>query len=375
MGGLVAAGPWLTMVGSRVMARRTSRPAMLLAGRRLSDNPRGAFRSVSGLILALFITSVAVGITGTIIADHGAPAGGAVVKNTLIDQVGYLTSDRPVTSVASIPSAVLTKAGSVPGISGVTVIHFGPNANQTAASGVFTGLVSCAQLSRTPALGRCSAGADVATITPNYGNASGFTANSSQTATIWSSSTVPTADLQSLPVQAVAVGTDGSTAAIERARTALEVAFPYQGPPATIGEINTSSARELAEIQHMTDVVIVASLVIAACSLAVSVSAGVSDRKRPFSLLRLTGVPISVLRQVVALEAAVPLIVIAFVAAGTGLLAADLLLKSGLDVSIRPPGVDYYATIVGGLIASLGIITSTLPLIERITGPEVARNE
>ena len=74
MAGLVIAGPWLTMVGSRVLARRTSSPAALIAGRRLGDNPRAAFRSISGLILALFVTSVAVGITTTILADHAAPS-------------------------------------------------------------------------------------------------------------------------------------------------------------------------------------------------------------------------------------------------------------------------------------------------------------
>ncbi len=59
MAGLVVAGPWLTMVGSRLLARRTSRPATLIAGRRLADNPRAGFRAISGLILALFVTSVA----------------------------------------------------------------------------------------------------------------------------------------------------------------------------------------------------------------------------------------------------------------------------------------------------------------------------
>ena len=48
-------------------------------------------------------------------------------------------------------------------------------------------------------------------------------------------------------------------------------------------------------IQDMTDVIIVASLIIAACSLAVNIAAGLGERKRPFSLLRLTGVPIGVL--------------------------------------------------------------------------------
>ena len=58
--GLIIAGPWLTMAVARVMARRTSRPGTLIAARRLADDPRAAFRAVSGLVLALFITTVAV---------------------------------------------------------------------------------------------------------------------------------------------------------------------------------------------------------------------------------------------------------------------------------------------------------------------------
>ena len=57
--GLVIAGPWLTMAMARAMARRTSRPGALIAARRLADDPRAAFRAVSGLVLALFITTVA----------------------------------------------------------------------------------------------------------------------------------------------------------------------------------------------------------------------------------------------------------------------------------------------------------------------------
>jgi hypothetical protein len=125
----------------------------------------------------------------------------------------------------------------------------------------------------------------------------------------------------------------------------------------------------------VTDVVILASLVIAGCSLAVSTAAGLTDRKRPFSLLRLTGVQLGVLRRVIALETAVPLIVIAAVSAGTGLLASELFLKSELGESLRPPGPGYYLIVLAGLVISLAIIASTLPLLERLTGPEVARNE
>jgi hypothetical protein len=89
----------------------------------------------------------------------------------------------------------------------------------------------------------------------------------------------------------------------------------------------------------------------------------------------LSGVPLRVLRRVVALESAVPLLVVAAVAIAIGFLAAQLFLRAQMDYTLRPPGVDYYLIVLGGLAASLGIIASTLPLLERITRPETVRNE
>ena len=39
------------------------------------------------------------------------------------------------------------------------------------------------------------------------------------------------------------------------------------------------------------------------------------------------------------------------------------------------PGAAYYLLTAGGIIVSLGIIAAAFPLLARITGPEVARNE
>jgi hypothetical protein len=50
-------------------------------------------------------------------------------------------------------------------------------------------------------------------------------------------------------------------------------------------------------------------------------------------------------------------------------------LRSKFGVSLRPPGVVYYVIVPGGLIVSLGIVASSFPIIERITGPEIARND
>ena len=58
--GLIVAGPWLTMAAARPWPGGPAGPATLIAARRLADDPKAAFRAVSGLVLALLITTVAV---------------------------------------------------------------------------------------------------------------------------------------------------------------------------------------------------------------------------------------------------------------------------------------------------------------------------
>ena len=402
MTGLVVAGPWLTMVGSRVMARRTARPAVLIAGRRLSDNPGAAFRSVSGLIVALFISSAALGVITTILAYRSSSSGGPAGRNILTEQVAELTvlaggpNGVPATSLpggagaapatglpgrpsgaapTSLPDGLLGHLGTIPGVAAVTVIRVDPLAAGGPGLGRTSGVVDCAQLARMPALGRCAPGATVASIPVDAGTGGVVVPQGTRADLVRPAAAVAGDRLPALPVAAIYVATDGTTKAIEQTRTTLEVAYPHLGPPSTIDEISPANSELIAGWRQLADVAIVASLVIAACSLAVSVAGGLVERKRPFSLLRLTGTPLGVLRRVVALEAAVPLVVVAVTAAGTGLLAAHLFLRSQLRESLTPPGGNYYLVVAAGLALALGIVASTLPLLARITGVEAARNE
>jgi hypothetical protein len=369
MGGLVFAGPWLTMVGSRFLVRRTSRPAFLIAGRRLSDNPQAGFRTISGLVLALFVTSTAAGVISTYVAYRGAPSGTEASASTLVKlfDVDYATSrtlDQPLTR--AVPGPVVRDLTAIPGVRGVTVIRSDPDAPPS-HDGPPWGLVSCAELRHTPALGRCPAGADTARIAD--------VGYQSETRTVWPAAAVPAASLKALPARSVIVGTNGSHATIERARTVLERFDPHQRIPRTIGEFDDNSAKQVNQYQHLANVVILTSLPIAGCSLAVSVAAGIGDRRRPFSILRLTGVPLGTLRRVVALESAVPLLLAAVVAIGTGFAAAQLFLRSQLGYTLHPPGLEYYLVVLAGLVMALAVIASTLPLLDRTTGPEAARND
>lgn len=364
MAGLVVAGPWLTMIGARVMARRTSRPATLIAARRLADNPKAGFRAVSGLILALFVTSVAVGVITTTVAHRGAPTDGPAATN--------LSQDLPP-DTATVPDPLRARLRSIPGVRGVAVVYAAPRDLPPAPGQpwILPGLVPCTAIAGHPDFGRCAPGAEVASV---------FTGLTGQPGWLRPDGTWPTAHiaadtLSRLPLASIVVDTDGSAATLERARTVLATAHPRAGFASTEAEWRTDTVRTLNKWKQLADVVIVVSLAIAGFSLAVSVVGGLSERKRPFSMLRLTGVPLGTLRGVVALESAVPLVAAAFVAVGTGFLAAHLFLTAQMGYSLRPPGPAYYVIVLAGLAASLGIVTSTLPLLRRLTGPETARNE
>ncbi len=373
--GLVLAGPWFTTAGARLMAGRSSRPSTLIAGRRLLDNPKAAFRFITGLVIALFVASAAIGALSSIAAASSS-GGGSTGRGTLADLFcSFSTSNCPASAqVASVPGPVLAGLRATPGVRSVTLVHQassqGPLMNQ---SGRSFGVVACGQLARTPAIGKCAPGASVANVGYFLSHLLGHSSHASST--VWPSANLSAASAARLPVDAVVVATDGSPGSLERARTTLERAFPFQDAPVSVEAFDPLTARLLTMIQDMTGVIIVASLIIAACSLAVNIAAGLGERKRSFSLLRLTGVPTALLHRVVALEAALPLLLVATVSIAVGLVSAALYLRSQVGIAFSMPGIAYWATVIGGLAASLAIIASTFPLLNRITGPEVARNE
>ena len=237
--GLVIAGPWITMASARLMARWTSRPATLIAARRLADDPRAAFRAVSGLVLALLITTAAVVAIATQDSVEQTKFGRGPIVNMLTNQVAdqefsdnYQTG--PVTSGAG-PAAsagpLTARLNRTPGVQGVLVVRADPGLSIPGAfhdlggsppSPIPAGVASCAQLATIPSLGRCPAGATAAAFPadgftgPLFGlwNLSSF---------VWPAAHVPAAGLDTLRVDSVNVATDGSVPAVERARTCSRI--------------------------------------------------------------------------------------------------------------------------------------------------------
>ncbi len=368
--GLVIAGPWLTMTGARVLARRASRPGALIAARRLADDPRAAFRAVSGLVLALFIFTVAAALLATNDTKDYTRAGGPAFSNTLVDQFSNITEvssgdQMAVGSAPAPPAAVLTRLRQISGVRGVVEVRADPGLH---VAGFPAALVSCAQLASVPALGQCPAGAAAAKISASPAYTSGDLP----------AADVPAPRLDSLPLGSLDVATNGSLPAIEQARTILEHAYPTgtgSPPPQTIGEASYVSNSTNNAYQQLADVVILTSLTVAGCTLATGVAGGLAERKRPFSLLRLTGARLGMLRRVIALESAVPLLAVAAIAIGTGFGASAMYATMEMRLSLVSPGAPYYVLTTAGIVLALALIVATFPLLRRITGPETARTD
>ncbi len=372
--GLTIAGPWLTMVGARLLAKLARRDSTLIAGCRLSDDPGRAFRAISGLVLAVFVGTVFVGVIGTT-TDHGRGFG----KMTLPRGSVTLYPARDGASGALAPAQaqpLLRRLRDLTGVRHVLPVYETPDGGGTDDTGGSRGLVSATDWDRLevygPAQGAGVEAAQAVVIVPADALLNGrLDARAS-----WAAIREPTAGLSSRPLTALLVTTDGDGESVERVRTALQTSLPAQPPAVSASQLTAESRALIDLLQRMVDVGIILSLVVAGCSLAVSVAGGLIERKRPFTLLRLTGMPLSHLRRVIVLEAAVPLVLVALVSAAAGFIAADLILRATPNgFSLSPPAMSYYVIMAGGVMAALGVVAATLPLLGRVTELQTARTE
>jgi hypothetical protein len=409
--GLVIAGPWFTAMTARLFGSMSRGPASLLAARRLADNPNAAFRSVTGLVLAVFLATMVGTLVPAVNATEATPTAGAL-GNVLADQVGMppqagakllsgLGAIRgatvfPLYSAATVPTP--TTGGPSAGVGGKGLTGNGPTGNgpggnvgkggaQSAqGNGKFYGnaaIVSCAAMRALAVLGRCAPG--LTAVNAADGNLFDDNPTYSTTPLVDASSLAYAGKLSSLGLQAVLVKAN-SPATLERVRTYLAVHAPPQvsdgpgqapTPPRTFGETLGIRLDRADTVEKIVYAAVALTLIVAGCSLAVAVGGGLVDRRRPFTLLRVGGTQTSVLSGAVLLEAAVPLfaatLVAAGVAYGTSILAFVRLAPA--KTAIPQLGHDYYTLMGIGLAVAFGVISVTLPLLRSMTAPGNVRFE
>jgi hypothetical protein len=130
------------------------------------------------------------------------------------------------------------------------------------------------------------------------------------------------------------------------------------------------------ELGRIVTLGVVLTMAVAGASLAIAVTGSLIDRRRPFALLRLSGVPLRNLRSVLLLEAAGPLIAVAIVSGILGVIVSQLLLRLAAgNPSVPLPDASLAILLLAGVAGALAIVAAMLPLVGKLTDLEETRFE
>ncbi|TFD90111.1 FtsX-like permease family protein [Cryobacterium serini] len=360
--GLLVAGPYLTLIAGRIMARRSGKAAGIIAGNRIRRTPVATFRSVSGLVIAVFMVSVFAGAATT--ADRSAApivGPGSLAVTTLIQ---YLEPTLDAADPAET-DAERARLAATPGVTGVVTVYTldsgdGPDVGRLllvaeAAKGLGLGAV--------PPAAVVSVNSDVITGAPAV-----FTP-------------AEATDVAELTPSILLLGTDGSTAALERARTALQASTIFKTgwvPAVTRTDLADDRLQSMAaSYATLAYLGIGVATLIAGLSLAIATVSAMIDRRRILALLRLLGMNLAGLRRIITLEAAAPLLAVMALSIGLGFLVADLILVGLTDGgrSVGWPDARYLGALTASVVLALAAVAAAAGRLGKNTDLAAIRYE
>ncbi len=347
MFGLVLAGGWLTNKLSLLAARWANNGSMLIAGKRTAVHSRTVFRSVSGVVLALFAgsfyltaTSGIEGLNAQVVKDNGfsqLKRGTAVVIGQSLpgDMAERLQQESYVTSVAPMY----------------------PREDGNAI--------------------RCQ---DVARYTehtcPTNARSDQFALLNFNKPVVEKVSLITdTVDTSGTKEYLVALTSDDN---IEKLRTMVmthanqyDLTYAVSGTDAKKPHINPT-IREFADLAYVG---IGVTLFVAVASLIVSTIGGLMERRRSLYTLRLGGMRLGQLKRLVMVESVAPLVITSILSCGIGVWTGAVFTKM-FSTTLKPVLTPTYFAIIGiGLAAAIIGIYLILPMVDKLTRAEANQTE
>lgn len=378
------AGPWLTSALGGLFLRAWRRPSMLLAGRRLRNDPKGAYRASAGIILAVFTGTMALTLLPSFEAMAGAPA-------EFRSSVLYLTTgaDR-AEEVVEETNTALARYGQdeqAQAFGEVSLIE-----KSEPEWGISALVMDCASANR---LLRYDMG-EACSQAPGIYNPLSADLEVSGVEAQADGPRLPIDD--DVPVLGIDVPAEAVTLtaivdpAVLPAGTVLEtatVAVPTTPDneevvrTALAGAAHgiqiqsrddrlTGQRMQLADLQRVTVIGLVAAAVLSGCSAAIATAGSVLDRRRALGALVAAGTPVRMLAQAMRMEAAAPAMVAALMAGGAGVgVAAGFyrLLEENRTIVLTPW---ILAPVVLGAGAAVLAAAVCRPALNRVRGEPLA---
>ncbi|MCP2255118.1 FtsX-like permease family protein [Prauserella aidingensis] len=379
IGSLTLAGPWITAAIGGLFVRRWRKPSALLAGRRLRDDPRGAYRATAGVVLAVFTGSMALTVLPSIEGQAGALreyADGVLYVETDYDSLRQIAAD-----------------------TNDALARYGQDERAATIGDVFLGdehalakVVDCdaaEQLLAVDMRGACEGEPGVYTPYPGVSRGeltvsadfdrpgTSLAADVPVRPMTATSEAAPEAIVDSAVIPSDFTPSTGVVAVpstpvnVDVVRTALASAadgLQVQSRQARLAGQNS----QLDDLQRVTVIGLIVAAVLGGCSAAVSTAGSVLDRRRTFGALMAAGTPVRVLARALRAEAALPALVATVGAGVAGTLVGIGLFAVVVDDGARVLTPWLAAPVVLGIGVALIASSVCSPALRRVQAEPLA---
>lgn len=184
----------------------------------------------------------------------------------------------------------------------------------------------------------------------------------------------PGPGVEDLPIIDIYIPTDGTLAAENRVRTQAANLVPNAIINTDRDPVDSNLETLFADLSRIISVAALLVLLMGAVGFTAGIIGGLLERRRPFALLRATGMRIGELRWVVLLETSVTMVVTSTAGVGLGLALAYT--DSTRDGGVWSwPAIEVFGYAGAGVLAALIFSTFALPLLGAMTRHDAIRYE
>ncbi len=354
MFGLVLAGGWLTNKIARIVARYARSGSALIAGKRIAVHSQTVFRSVSGVVLALFAGSFYLSAVSGIDALNASSVANNGYSQLRSNAVAITSQDH---TLQPDLQKVLSEQSYITNVAPMYPVAGG--------NGRITRAIRCSDLA----------------IYTEHSCPSG--AQGDHYALLdFNGPVVKTVSLAEQPVNTngprdylltVAHNDDvEKVRALTYARqTPRDFLYIRSGDFEKHPQINPV-IKNFAEMAYAGMGV---TLFVAVASLIVSTIGGLFERRRSLYTLRLGGMRLGQLKRLIMTESLVPLLSVSLLSCAIGVWVGTIFITT-FSASLKPTLSPLYFGIVGGgLVAAIIGIYLVLPMVRKLTDPEANQTE
>jgi hypothetical protein len=364
-------GPWLTSALGGVFTKVWRKPASLLAGRRLRDDPKAAYRASAGVVLAVFTGSLALTLLPSLESEAG-------YYSPYRDSVLYLTTDAEhAPDVVAAADTGLKRYGLAQRATTVAT------QNVRLGQDYYTGyVVPCADAKVLLEVSvTCQSGPAIYAPSSVSMDVLDISDSGEETRVPVAGKPVVDGALdvvlidpallpKNAPESSVDVAVPATDATRETARTALLAASggaQVVSKEMMLGDQDT----QLADLRRVTVIGLVTASVLGGLSAAIATAGSVLDRRRTFGALMAAGTPVRTLARALRAEAALPALM-ATIGAGALGTAVGVGLFGLVSKSLPVLSPWLAAPVVLGALVALLAASVCTPALNRVRAEPLA---